>query len=413
MAFQYGGESRKADDVIRDSKTSGGLYDSYLLPDVNGFKSSEGENKIRILPGTWKEKDGKLTKDWAYGVFLHYRIGPDQSAFLCAAKMKGEKCVVCEARKEAKDEEESYALKFAWRPHAYLIDRRNEKLGPVLWGMPVKQMFNEINARSVDRHSGEVLLIDHPEKGYDVFFDREGTRDRTKYKAVDIARDPSLLSRNEDLFWSEKDKEGNIVYGGDWIDYINENPIPELLVYHDQDYIEAALYARPPEKSERRGDRDEERSDRRGGGREETRGRDRDDRGGEAESIRSRSTRSRDDDEGTSRRGRESKEEAPSRRSRLDDDNGGDKREERRSEREETTSTRRRLATEDGDAPSRRSREDDERPRERERSNGRGSEDEAPFRPRSRETSDDREPDVTQSAKAELEDLKNSRRSRD
>lgn len=390
MSFEYGGEDRKTDDVIRDSRTRGGVYDTYLEQDVQTFKSTEGENQIRILPGSWKDDDGRITRDWAYGVYLHNGIGPDESSFICMAKMKpGSECVICKARLETKDEDEQKALRVNWRPHAFLIDRK-KKTGPIIWGMPVKQIFNEINARCIDRETGGIIKIDHPEKGYDIFFDRVGSKDRTEYKAVSIARDPTPLSKNDDLFWADE-KNGKVVYGGEWLDYIAANPIPSILHYHEQEYIESVLFARPTEKSTRRS-RDE----------------------GESEGAR----RSRDvDDDRPARRSRDDDDKPARREARSDDDsprrsrNDGDRPASRERSDYSSGSSRRRLASDEDDRPSRRSREDDA---PRGRDNGReGRDDDPPFKPRSRPEKGEDKEDPSEVARAAMDELKSQRRSRD
>ena len=53
--FVYRGEDRTVEDVDRRSKMKSGLYDSVVMEGVPTFKPREGENTIRILPGTWKD----------------------------------------------------------------------------------------------------------------------------------------------------------------------------------------------------------------------------------------------------------------------------------------------------------------------------------------------------------------------
>lgn len=246
--FVYGKGGRNAEDVSRRAKLSGGTYDRYLSSDVQAFKPREGECTIRILPPTWLDFDekGKVIEneafkkygnDWAIDVFIHHNVGPDNGTYLCLDKMRGERCPVCEARRKATDEDEMDALSISRRRLAWVIDRDNEKAGPQLWAMPLKQVANEINARSTDKKSGAVLYIDDPENGYDVLLDREGSDKRTKYKGVEIDRDPTPLHDKEDLM----DR---------WLDYIAEHPLPDQLVFFEASHIEKVLFGQVRKRDE-------------------------------------------------------------------------------------------------------------------------------------------------------------------
>lgn len=227
--FVYRGEQRTAESVVRKSKLSGGLYDSYLQGEIPMFKAKEGECCVRILPPTWEDLD-KWGDGWEIQVYLHYSVGPDNAAYLCLDKMKGEDCPVCAARHQTQDEEESNKLKPSLRVLAWVIDRDNEKAGPMVWSMPLS-LFREISARSIDKKTSTPILIDHPEEGYDLVFNREGTALKTKYTAVEIVRDPSPIHDDEKL-------------QNRWLDYIEANSLPELLNYHEKEHIEKVLYGK-------------------------------------------------------------------------------------------------------------------------------------------------------------------------
>lgn len=244
--FVYRGDERTTEDVSRRSKQSGGTYDSFIDPAIPMYKSKEGECTIRILPPTWEDVE-KWGTGWEVGVTVHYGVGPDEGTYLCLAKMKGETCPVCEARRDAADADEADALRPGWRALCWIIDRDNEKAGPQVWSMPIT-MFRDINARSIDKKSGSVVKIDHPEKGYDVLFNREGSGLRTKYTAVEIDRESTPIHDNEKL----QDR---------WLDYIVDNPLNELLNFFDFAYIEKVLHG----KADSRRPAAEEEEPRRGG----------------------------------------------------------------------------------------------------------------------------------------------------
>jgi hypothetical protein len=265
--FQYRG--RTSEDVNRRAKQQSGTYDSYLVQEVMTFKAKEGENTIRILPGTWDDAE-KWGTHWGIDIYVHYNVGPDNATYLCLDKMKGEPCPVCEARREAADQEEADSLRPVNRVLCWLIDRNDEKSGPKAWAMPLNTS-KDISARSLDKKTNEAILIDGAGtnkdgeviEGYDLFFDREGEKKRTKYVKIDVSRDSSLLHEDERL--EEK-----------WLNYITDNPLPDMLNFYEADYIQKILFGsseraerteadveeRPSRRTSRRGDADAEDTDR-------------------------------------------------------------------------------------------------------------------------------------------------------
>jgi hypothetical protein len=237
--FVYRGTARTVESVVRKSKQAGGLYDSYLAAEMQMYKPKEGEACVRILPPTWDDVE-KWGDGWEIGVYIHYSVGPDNGTYLCLDKMKGEPCPVCEARRQITDQDEADQLKPGYRCLAWVIDRDNEKAGPMIWSMPVS-LFRDINARSVDKKSNAPILIDDPEEGYDIIYNREGTGLKTKYTAVEVSREPSPLHDNEKL-------------QARWLEYITEHPLPEVLNFYDAEHIEKVLFG----KTDRRKDAEEE-----------------------------------------------------------------------------------------------------------------------------------------------------------
>jgi gp32 DNA binding protein like len=232
-AFKYRG--RDSESVARRSNQSSGAYDSYTT-NVPTFKPSEGENIIRIMPRTSQEDFEKWGDHWGIDVLVHYGVGPDNGAYLCLDKMKGEPCPICEARASARTEEEADALRPTSRIMCWLIDRKEEKAGPKLWSMPLN-LSKDISHASQVKGSGEILLIDHPDEGYDVYFDREGEKLRTKYKRIEVDRNPSPLADDP-----KQQKR--------WLDYIEENPLPELLNYFPAEHIEKVLFGQVSARKE-------------------------------------------------------------------------------------------------------------------------------------------------------------------
>lgn len=251
--FKYRGRSDES--VMHRAKEASGSYDSYVKGSVLWFKSKEGENQIRIMPRSPSEDFDKWGDHWGIDIYIHYNVGPDNGTYLCTDKMTGEPCPVCDARRDIEDQEEADQLKPSRRILCWLVDRNDEKAGPKLWSMP-HGTSKDVSAVSQVKGSGEVLLIDDPENGFDVYFDREGEKKRTKYKRVEVARDSSPLHENEKT--QEK-----------WLEYIVENPLSEILEFFTPDYIKKVLFGQGG------GDKEDGDKDHGRGGRSE-RGRERD-----------------------------------------------------------------------------------------------------------------------------------------
>jgi gp32 DNA binding protein like len=353
--FKYAG--RTAEDVSRAAKESSSRYDKYLDCDAPWFKPHDGENQIRIIPwvsGNHPDFDKLVEK---YGrkiginIVTHGRVGVDKGTYLCLDKTLGEPCPICDVWREESVED----LKPSDRMLVWLIDRKAEKTGPQLWSMPLGTS-KDINAASQVRGKGgadgEVLLIDDPNEGYDLFFDREGVKDRTRYVRFETDRDPSPLHDKQE----RQDQ---------WLDYVTDNCLPDLLKTYEPDYLEKVLSGQVSKRENDDGDGDNDRSSRRpssrdrGGGRDDDRDRDRGDR----DSSRGRSRGARGDDGD----GAEGEFTRPARRVRGGDpedapadDRGEDGGE--RSERGSGRSTRRGGADDGGDSGGGRSRGRDREP---------------------------------------------------
>ena len=326
--FVYKGGERTVEDVTRFSKQSGGTYDSFINPDIPTYKPREGDCAIRILPMTWEDTE-KWGPGWHIGVTVHYGVGPDEGTYLCLDKMKGEPCPVCEARRDAVDADEADALRTSWRALCWVVDRDNEKAGPMVWSMPIS-VFRDINVRSVDKRTKGVILIDDPDEGYDVLFSRAGSGVRTKYTSIEVERDPTPILADQ----KRQQK---------WEDFILDNPLPDLLNFFEYEYIEKVLFgkvdkrraAAEEEEHPRRGRRATEEDEERPSGRR-----------------RSRGAEEEEEDRPTGRRRASEEEERPveRRRSRAESDEEEEPTRRRRpaepDEEEERPASRRRAASE-------------------------------------------------------------------
>jgi hypothetical protein len=114
----------------------------------------------------------------------------------------------------------------------WIIDRNNEKDGPKFWDMSWT-MDKDIASLSINKRTGEALLIDDPENGYDFEFVREGKGLNTRYIGKQISRQSSPISDDE--------RQQEV-----WLEFITENPIPDVLNFYSYDYIAKIFTGRKP-----------------------------------------------------------------------------------------------------------------------------------------------------------------------
>jgi hypothetical protein len=191
------------------------------------WKPKEGENCVRILKDTWEDVD-TWGDNWDIQVFVHFSVGPDNAAYLCLDKMKGEICPVCEMWRRTTNEEEKRALRPSERRLVWVIDRNNEKAGPQVWSQ-APTLFKDIVGRSVDKKTNTLIKIDDLAKGYDVIFIREGTQLNTKYSQVEVLREATPIHNDPNRAQR-------------WKRYIEDNPLPDVLEYYDAAYIKKIMF---------------------------------------------------------------------------------------------------------------------------------------------------------------------------
>ena len=189
------------------------------------WKAKGGDNLIRILPATWEAH-----RHYGYDVYIHRGIGPDNSSYLCVKQMNGEPCYICEERiylDKIKETEDSEKLKPQKRVVAWIIDRNKEDEGPYIW--EYSPTTDKTIANLQQERDGTLVLIDHPDKGFDVEFTREGTTmTNTKYLGWKISRRSSPVSDDDD----QQEK---------WLDFITEHPISDILVFYSEEHIKAVF----------------------------------------------------------------------------------------------------------------------------------------------------------------------------
>jgi len=231
--FQY--QQRDPSVVKTRSNQRGGDFDSIYKEGIKLFKPREGKNTIRILPPAWNGAD-----HYGLDIFVNYGIGIDEQAYLSLKAMKNIDDPLDEARKEAEKEGNKKladSLKPSKRVGFYLIDRMAEDEGVQFWAAPwtVDKAFCGI---AIDEESGAATMVDHPDEGYDISFHKEGTGMTTKYPAekMRIKRTATPLSEDE-------------TQANEWLSFVQENPIPDILNFYDYAHIAAAFEGHTPRDS--------------------------------------------------------------------------------------------------------------------------------------------------------------------
>lgn len=229
MAGKFVYQERTAEQVDKRANQQGGLYDSYIHPKFTTASYKSGDVAGRIMPPTWGTPD--LPADH-YGIelWVHSSVGADDQSYLCKQRMKDEPCLICEEIALAKRSgDEIYAGNLAAykRVLVWWVDRKKMEDGPKPYVMPWS-LDRDIAGGSKDKLNGGILLIDHPTKGYDVFFTITGEGQKKKYISVQIARQSTPL--NDDP--KEQDR---------WLEFIAENPLPSILHYYPDEHISKVL----------------------------------------------------------------------------------------------------------------------------------------------------------------------------
>lgn len=304
MVYKY--KPRSADQVTRRQAASNNDFVSIFKDGIKQYKVKEdAKNALRIMPPTWDDPE-----HYGVDVWVHYGVGPDNVSVLCLQKHLGKRCPVCELRTKlqaAGDEEEAKALRPGKAVAMYVVDRDNESEGVMAWRAPFS-LDQDILALCVDE-SGELLNIDDPKEGYDIYFSTAGKGIQRKYKTVRTAKKPSTVSTK-------------------LMSFVEETPLPDALNFLSAKEIEGLLGGTA--KKRRDDDDDDDDDDRKPTKRRASRQED-DDDDRPMKKPRGRAADDDDDDD----------EPAPKKKSRARDDDDD--------EEDERPKTKRRSARDDDD----------------------------------------------------------------
>ena len=229
--FKY--VKRDPEAIRKRAERKGGRYDSPFSADVDVFRPKEGDNAIRILPPTWDNHE-----HFGYTVFAHRYIGPEESTYLCPRKMKNKPCAVCDACEECRrsgETDEAKRLQPTEMQVYWILDRAENAKVPQVY-MVHWMADRDIAGFTRNPKSGAALYVDHPDDGYDLLIRRTGSGLRTRY-TYSFDREASPIHE------SEKTQEKIL-------EYIQDNPIPKMLKYFPNDYLERLISGTTPEKDE-------------------------------------------------------------------------------------------------------------------------------------------------------------------
>jgi hypothetical protein len=232
QGFVY--KARSPDKIKERSSRTSGKFLSIFKPGIDVFKSKQGDNLTRYLPPTWDDAE-----HYGYSVFVHRNVGPDSAMVVCPQKMLGKPCAVCEEvkiLKKAGEDVEAKEIDVSERIVSWILDRdADDPEKPIVWDQSWTQ-DRDISALCVNDRTGEILMIDHPDNGYDVSFKRTGTgMKKTKYYGWAIDRESTPIHDKERV-------------QDEILDYIAENPIPSTLQIFDYDYLKGMLSGTVVEK---------------------------------------------------------------------------------------------------------------------------------------------------------------------
>jgi hypothetical protein len=218
------------------AEQTGGRFDSPFKENTDMFRPKAGDNTFRILPPTWDNHE-----HYGFDIWVHSYVGADNSTYLCPSKMKSKPCPICDAAREAKsagEEDDAKQLSVARRVVCWVIDRDADEdpAIPKLYSMSWSQ-DRDIAALCTNKRTGKILLIDHPDEGYDVSMKKTGQGLKTKYIGWQIDRDPSAIL--------DDDREQEKI-----LEFIQENPIPGLLKYYSTEYLEKMISGTAEKKDE-------------------------------------------------------------------------------------------------------------------------------------------------------------------
>ena len=224
-------------DEVRKRSELASRFDNPFNPKFRKFKARQGDNTVRFLPATFQPG-----KHFGIDVWIHPRVGSTNSDYLCLQKMKSKRCPICDAEADARRSGETEDAKKYAPVHkvlCWILDRnagKDDEFDPLLYPM-TEYNDKDIADVSENKKTGAVIPIDNPTEGFDVTFRRTGEGLRTRYSAWQVDRDPTPIADDSRTY-------------EEIIDFLNDNPLPSVLKYYDEKYLEGILNGTREEKDE-------------------------------------------------------------------------------------------------------------------------------------------------------------------
>jgi hypothetical protein len=168
----------------------------YLNTDLPQFKPIDGDNCIRILPpleGDELVEAGQHpfgVECWVYFV--------DGSGYFVSPKAADKTAPdpLNDAQRELRkiDPDADMGISAGRKVICQVLDMNTdpENGEHKIWAAPGSLIDDMLN-QAKDRRTGQTYSLEHPDKGYPVFFTKEGEMRKTKYKGVQLDREPYEL----------------------------------------------------------------------------------------------------------------------------------------------------------------------------------------------------------------------------
>ncbi len=231
-SFEY--QDRSREESEQSNQESSGQFDSIHRDNIPRYKPQDGRNQVRLLPPTFDRSKfapavADTSKNFALTLLVHYGVGPNEQTYLCR-KMLGddEDCAICdEARRLTRDgdAEDANQFKAKKRKAAWIIDRKGETKDPTFWSMPFGPYKSAVSVSKDE--DGEWMKVDHPDIGQDLLFEKSGSGLKTEYSG-------EQFGKQKPIFQDERRVD-------EVLQYITDNPLDEVLVFYDNEYLQAQL----------------------------------------------------------------------------------------------------------------------------------------------------------------------------
>lgn len=222
-------KERSIDSAFNRADTKSDKESYIALEGAKWFTLKENhEHCIRPLPPFWPGAE-----HWGIDVFVHFSIGSGNNAYLCLNKMGKGNCPVCEDLAIITDEKIADKIKLSHRVLQWVIDREDEKAGPLLWSSP-RSLDAQIMSVATSKRNRSVLHIDNPDRGHDIVFKTKGSKQsgHMLYEALKCEIEATPISTNPETYNA-------------WLTFVEKNSLPSILKFYNYDHIYQVYHGKP------------------------------------------------------------------------------------------------------------------------------------------------------------------------